>query len=197
MYTSIKQKFLLQQLQYDGRRVVDIANCYINYNIMSVRKQGFLNVAAIAVFDCKDAFFNSLLIALGRFLVYAYSGANLHEQHVVSWRKDRMDTRTVLIILLAATLVIIVGLFILFGSRGRRDFDRSVDATISQIKVEASTMSSWWVIIAQWSDPRSGQTLTFRSPRLKRPPKQHVGERITVEFDARQPKRYRMDLDII
>jgi len=108
-----------------------------------------------------------------------------------------MDTRTMLTILLASTFVIIVGLFILFRSRERPHFDRAVDATISQIKVEASIMSSWWVIIAQWTDPRSGQTFTFRSPRLKHPPKQHVGERVTVEFDTNRPKRYHMDLDIV
>jgi hypothetical protein len=108
-----------------------------------------------------------------------------------------MDTRTVLIISLVSIFVIIVGLFILFRSREKGHFDRSVDATISQIKVEASTMSSWWVIIAQWSDSQSGQTFTFRSPRLKHPPKQQVGERITVEFDANRPKRYHMDLDVM
>jgi hypothetical protein len=103
-----------------------------------------------------------------------------------------MDTRTLLIILLVAFIVIIGGLLLGSRSRERRHFDKNVVATISQIKVEASSVSSWWVVIAQWRDPQSGQTLIFRSHRLKAAPKQRVGDSITVEFDPRQPKHYRM-----
>ena len=103
-----------------------------------------------------------------------------------------MDTRTLLIILLVVAVAIIVGVFLLTGRRERRHFDRIVVATISQIKVEASSVSSWWVVIAQWRDPHSGQTLIFRSHRLKAAPKQRVGDPITVEFDPGQPKHYRV-----
>lgn len=103
-----------------------------------------------------------------------------------------MDIRTLLIILLVALIVIIVGLLLNTRSREGRHFDKSVVATISQIKVEASSISSWWVVIAEWRDPQNGRILTFRSHRLKDPPKQRVGDYIPVEFDPRQPKRYRV-----
>ena len=105
-----------------------------------------------------------------------------------------MDIGTVLIAVSASTLVIIVCLALLIRSRGARRFNKSVVATITQIKVEASTMSDWWVVIAQWSDMQSGQTLIFRSPHLKFPPKHHVGEGITVQFNASKPKHYHMEL---
>jgi hypothetical protein len=95
-----------------------------------------------------------------------------------------------LTILLVAFIVIIVGSLLVTRSRERRHFDKNVVATISQIKVEASSISSWWVVIAQWRDPQSGQILIFRSHRLKDSPKQRVGDPITVEFDPRQPKHH-------
>lgn len=103
-----------------------------------------------------------------------------------------MDTRTLLTILLVAFIVIIVGLLLGTRSREGRHFDKSVVATVSQIKVEASSISSWWVVIAEWRDPQSGHILVFRSHRLKDSPKQRVGESITVEFDPRRPKRHRI-----
>ncbi len=78
-----------------------------------------------------------------------------------------MDIGIVLIAVSVSTLVIIICLVLLIRSRGTRRFNKSVVATITQIKVEASTMSNWWVVIAQWSDTQSGQTLVFRSPHLK------------------------------
>jgi hypothetical protein len=103
-----------------------------------------------------------------------------------------MDTRTLLIILLVAFIAIIGVLLLGIRSREGTHFDKNVVATISQIKVEASSISSWWVVIAQWRDPQSGQILIFRSHRLKDSPKQRVGDPITVEFDPRQPKHHRM-----
>jgi hypothetical protein len=105
-----------------------------------------------------------------------------------------MDTRTVLIVVSVFTLVIVVYLVLLIRSRAARPLNKSVVATITQIKVEASSMSNWWVVIAQWSDPQSGQTLIFRSAHLEFPPKHHIGERVTVKFNAAQPKRYHMEL---
>ncbi|SRR6266702_7816324 len=105
-----------------------------------------------------------------------------------------MDTRTVLIVVVVFTLVIVVSLVLLIRSRAARPLNNSVDATITQIKVEASSMSNWWVVIAQWSDPRSGQTLIFRSAHLEFSPKHHIGERVTVKFNTAQPKRCHMEL---
>jgi hypothetical protein len=105
-----------------------------------------------------------------------------------------MDTRTVLIVVSVFSLVIVVCLVLLIRIRAARPLNKSVDATVTQIKVEASSMSNWWVIIAQWSDPWSGQTLIFRSEHLRFPPKHHIGERITVKFDAARPRRYHMEL---
>ena len=108
-----------------------------------------------------------------------------------------MDTRMLLTILLVAFIVIIVGSLLVTRSREGRHFDKNVVATISQIKVEASSIGSWWVVIAQWRDPQSGQILIFRSHRLKDAPKQRVGDQITVEFDPRQPKRHRVLIEDI
>ena len=105
-----------------------------------------------------------------------------------------MDTRTVLIVVVVFTLVIVVSLVLLIRSRAARPLNKSVDATITQIKVEASSMSNWWVVIAQWSDQQSGQTLIFRSAHLEYTPKHHIGERVTVKFNAAHPKRYHMEL---
>lgn len=105
-----------------------------------------------------------------------------------------MDTRSVLIVVSALTLIIIVCLILLIRSRAPKRLNKSVVATITQIKVEASTMSSWWVVIAQWSNPQSGQTLNFRSPHLQFLPKHQIGERITVKYNPTQPKHYHMEL---
>ncbi len=105
-----------------------------------------------------------------------------------------MDTQTLLILLAISVLVLIVGLVIAFKSQGRRGLDRRAEATITQIQVEAGTVSSWWIVTADWLDPQSGRILTFRSRRLKLPPKHRIGERIAVNFDANEPKHYRMEL---
>jgi hypothetical protein len=109
-------------------------------------------------------------------------------------REGRMDTLTVLIVVSVSTLVIIVLLVLLTRNRGTRQFDRSVVATITQIKVEASATSNWWVVIAQWSDSQRGQILVFRSPHLKFSPKHRVGEGIKVKLNASRPKHYHMEL---
>src|SRR5258708_20193572 len=98
-----------------------------------------------------------------------------------------MDTRTLLIILLVAFIAIIGVLLLGTRSRERTHFDKNVVATISQIKVEASSISSWWVIIAQWRDPQSGEILIFRSHRLNDSPKQRIGGPTTCKFVQRQP----------
>lgn len=105
-----------------------------------------------------------------------------------------MDTLTVLIVVSVPTLFIIVFLVLLTRNQGMRQFDKSVVATITQIKVEASATSNWWIVTAQWSDSQRGQILIFRSPHLKFPPKHRVGEGITVKFNASQPKHYHMEL---
>jgi len=71
---------------------------------------------------------------------------------------------------------------------------KRVEATITQIQVEASTVNSWWIVTAEWSDPATSRALTFRSRRINFPPHYHIGERIVVNFDANQPKHYRMEL---
>jgi hypothetical protein len=112
----------------------------------------------------------------------------------MSGRKERMDTRTVLIVTGGSLLVIIVGLVLLFRSRATRKLNRSVLATVTHIQVEASSLSSWWVVTAQWTDSQTGQTLIFRSRHLQFPPKQHVGDGVAVRVNASKPTRYRMEL---
>jgi hypothetical protein len=65
---------------------------------------------------------------------------------------------------------------------------------ITQIQVEAGIASSWWMVTAEWLNPETGRILTFRSRSLNFPPHHHIGERIVVNFDANEPKHYRMEL---
>jgi hypothetical protein len=105
-----------------------------------------------------------------------------------------MGTQIAITAVSISLILVVVALVILLRNRETRQFNRSVYATISQIKVEASTTSSWWVVIAQWSDPQSGDILTFRSARIKFPPKVQPGERVTVHFNARSPSHHHMDM---
>ena len=74
--------------------------------------------------------------------------------------------------------------------RGRRE----VEATITNIQVEASFIRSWWTITAEWTDPQTGQHYYFRSPRLHSHPHHRVGEQIAVNFHTTKPKDYHMEL---
>jgi hypothetical protein len=109
-----------------------------------------------------------------------------------------MVTQTVLIIASISGLIIIIGLVIFLRSQAtsrlHRRLNRSVNATITEIRVEASSLSSWWTLTAVWPDPQTGLTLTFRSPHIRFPPKHHVGEHVTVNYEAANPKIYRMEL---
>src|SRR5712692_6544894 len=98
-----------------------------------------------------------------------------------------MDTSTILIVAGIACLVLTVGFVLFVRRRAVKRRTRSVEATITSIQVEASTISSWWTITAGWSDPLTGQHLSCRSPHLQFPPKHHQGERVTVTFDAARP----------
>ncbi|HKF35667.1 MAG TPA: hypothetical protein VKB35_02105 [Ktedonobacteraceae bacterium] len=86
------------------------------------------------------------------------------------------------------------GILIAFKSQVPRNLGRRADATITQIQVEAGTVSSWWMVTADWLDPQSGRILTFRSRRLKFPPHHQIGEHIAVYFEANEPKHYQMEL---
>jgi hypothetical protein len=105
-----------------------------------------------------------------------------------------MDTQTMLILISISALVLIVGLIITFKSVARGNINRRVEATITQIQVEAGTVNSWWIVTAEWLDPETGRILTFRSRRLKFPPHHQIGEHIVVNFDASKPRHYRMEL---
>lgn len=105
-----------------------------------------------------------------------------------------MDTQTMLILIAIFAFVAIVGFVIALRSQVRRSLDRRAEATITQIQVEAGTVSSWWIVTAEWLDPQTGRMLTFHSRRLKFPPHHQIGERIVVYFEANEPKHYRMEL---
>jgi len=109
-----------------------------------------------------------------------------------------MDTQLMLLVASIAVLILltslVVGLVISMRRQVRRRLNRRVEATITHIQVEASSISSWWTITAEWTDPQSGQHYSFRSPHIKFSPRQHVGEQITVTFDATKPKHYHMEL---
>ena len=105
-----------------------------------------------------------------------------------------MEIQTVLILAAIISLVLIVGFVTFFWSRASKRLNRRVSATITDIRVEASSVSSWLTLSAAWQDPQTGQTLIFHSPHIQFPPKQHMGEHITVNYNATKPKHYRMDL---
>lgn len=75
-----------------------------------------------------------------------------------------------------------------------KSFDKTVRATITKIGVEVSSLSNWWMITAEWRDPRNGAIFTFRGPRMKYAPSLHEGEEVTVYFDSAKPSHYRMDI---
>ena len=111
-----------------------------------------------------------------------------------------MSVWTVQIMLLIALIVglmllgLVVGLLISLQRRLHRRPNRRVNATIIRIRVEASSISSWWTILAEWTDPQSGQSYQFRSPHMHFFPQQRVGEQVAVSFNTNKPKYYQMEL---
>jgi len=105
-----------------------------------------------------------------------------------------MDMQTILIGAPVLVLVCIIGLAVIVRRRKIRRLSRRVVATITRIEVEATSVSSGWVITAQWSELPTGQTITFRSHSLKFPPRQNIGGPVTVDVDPRNPTHYRMEL---
>ena len=100
--------------------------------------------------------------------------------------------RTILIVTLVFVFICIPGLVIF--SRNRRKLSRSILATVTKIEVEATSLSSGWVVTAQWSDQQTGQTMLFRSHRLQFPPHLLVGGAVHVDIDPRNPTHYHMEL---
>ena len=103
-----------------------------------------------------------------------------------------MDMRTMLIATLVFALICTVGLVIFF--RNHRKLSRSIVATVTKIEVEATSLSSGWVVTAQWSDQQTGQTIFFRSHRLQFPPRLPIGGTVNVDIDPGNPTHYHMDL---
>src|SRR5258708_2468671 len=101
---------------------------------------------------------------------------------------------------LPLVISVIVGLVVLFVivliilSRRRSRLSRQIQASITKVQVEAGSLSSWWVVPARCTDPRTGQTVTFHTHHLNFPPNQHPGEPIPVFIDPYTPTRYRMEV---
>ena len=115
-----------------------------------------------------------------------------------------MAGQTTLIIFWAALLLILVFLLILLPlilllrrearKRRERRLTAQIRATITQMKMEASTFGSWWVMTASCTNPHTGHLLTFHSPHLSLRPDQQVGDQILVYYDPHQPDHNRMEL---
>ena len=103
-----------------------------------------------------------------------------------------MEMRTILIATLVIAFICIIGLVMYF--RNHRKLSRSIIATVTKIEVEATSLSSGWVVTAQWSDIQTGQTITFRSHRLQFPPHLPIGGSVNVNIDPQNPTHYHMDL---
>src|SRR5215472_18794886 len=104
-----------------------------------------------------------------------------------------MDTQIMLLVAAIVGLILlglVVGLQISFLRRVHRRPNRRVNATITHIQVEASSISSWWTITAEWRDPQSGQPYHFRSPHIDYPPHHRVGEQVVVSFNTTETKYY-------
>jgi len=109
-----------------------------------------------------------------------------------------MDTQIMLIVASITGLILlislVVGLAVSLRRRARGRLNRRVNATITRIQVEASSLSSWWTITAEWTDPQTGQHYHFRSPHIRYSPQHRVGEQVAVNFNATKPKYYHMEL---
>jgi len=103
-----------------------------------------------------------------------------------------MDIRTMLIATLVLILICILGLIIY--SRRQPKLSSSVVATVTKVEVEATSLSSGWVVTAQWLDQRSGQNMIFRSHRLQFPPRLATGEQVKVDIDPTNPGHYHMNI---
>jgi hypothetical protein len=97
-----------------------------------------------------------------------------------------------IVVLLA---VMIIFAFVLLRRQTAGKLSQTVQATITEIHIDATSMSSGWVIIAQWADQRYKQTYTFRSPLLNYRPRQHPGESVLINVNPNNPKNYHMVLD--
>jgi hypothetical protein len=111
---------------------------------------------------------------------------------------EHMDTYTMLLIAsmvgLILLLSLVVGLVTSHRRRARLRLNRRVNATITHIQVEASSVSSWWTITAEWTDPQTGQHYHFRGPRIRYSPRHLLGKQIAVRFNATRPQDYHMEL---
>ena len=142
-----------------------------------------------------NAILYPFLIAPRTHFMYTYPRHLLRmDSSYVEVGRESLDTQTMLIVGSISGLVLIIGLVIIIRSRETKRFNREVPATVTHVEVEASSVSSWWTISAVWSDPQTSQTLTFHSPHLQYPPKQHIGESIIVRYDVTKPKHYQMEL---
>ncbi len=103
-----------------------------------------------------------------------------------------MDIRTILIATLVFILICILGLIIY--SRRQPKLSSSIVATVTKVEVEATSLSSGWVVTAQWLDQRSGQNVLFRSHRLQFPPHLPVGGQVKIDIDRGNLSHYHMNL---
>jgi len=94
---------------------------------------------------------------------------------------------------LCAIMAIVV--FILLKKQATGKLSQTIQATITEIHIDATNMSSGWVITAQWADQKYRQTYTFRSPLLNYRPRQHPGESVLIHVNPNNPKNYHMLLD--
>jgi hypothetical protein len=107
-----------------------------------------------------------------------------------------MDLPTALTIGVVTLVVValLTGVVLFFRSWIWQKRSRRIAATITAIQMEADNVSFWWVVTAQWTDPQTGQTFSFRSRRFPFRPSLRIGESITVVMDPTNPRHYDMQL---
>lgn len=89
--------------------------------------------------------------------------------------------------------VILVLLVIGSVRRGARRHERPILAMVTEIRLEATAWGNYWYVTAMWQDAATGRAHTFRS-RVRRRPRQRVGDTVTVICNPDRPKRFWMEL---
>ena len=98
-------------------------------------------------------------------------------------------------LLLGALVLLCIIVLIVIGARHRRWLDQhgvNVSATVTSIKRGSdSDGDTYYVVAAQWTDPRTHSTYAFRKRRSRRP-RYSEGSQIHVVINPNKPRDYYM-----
>lgn len=107
-------------------------------------------------------------------------------------RSNRMDGASGLFIIVVLFFIILLVIGVLNGERRRKRLDRNgvvVFATVTRIKRSWDDDDRKYSVTAQWTDPHTGSTYSFKKTRSRRP-KCSEGSQIQVVLNPRNPRDY-------